>query len=563
LIPWFERDPDRLRAEKETVQQLSESASWLKTTKWLIDGGAVTVEAVIEAHGHLYETLLFYPAYFPDAPISVRPKDSKEDWSGHQYKDGTLCLERGPDNWSPEASGAEMLESAYTLLYAENPRGDTHSIVLSRDSFTLGQYLRKVSNRLLVGIDLFSLCQACPPSTTVIFEGILIPNRDNCEVVICRITSFNGRPSLNLASPKVIAAHHHAKTIFGLLVRPLHPKHRIDAISKISQINSILADVGFRSEKFLECLNELSYGVRGNDGYVILVDTDNTAFLFRVARAENVVQKFMPVYLVESGTEKRLPAGIKNMREKKVAIVGLGSVGSKIALSLARTEVRQFNLVDPDVLLHENLCRHGLDARSVGQHKVDAVELAIKYLRKDTLIKVKKIDLTGQENASAVNDVLGEIGSCDMIIDATANPRANALLAAVAVTHGKPYVWMSVYAGGIGGMVARYRPGIDPEPYVMKARLDGCLRDLRIYSEVQTKAGYEAIDIEGEPIVATDAEVGIIANHATQMVIDLLLARQPSSFPYSMYLVGMKEGWVFKEPFFTIPIDVSGTSEML
>jgi hypothetical protein len=47
------------------------------------------------------------------------------------------------------------------------------------------------------------------------------------------------------------------------------------------------------------------------------------------------------------------------------------------------------------------------------------------------------------------------------------------------------------------------------------------------------------------------------------MVIDLLLARQPSSFPYSMYLVGMKEGWVFKEPFFTIPIDVSGTSEML
>jgi hypothetical protein len=46
------------------------------------------------------------------------------------------------------------------------------------------------------------------------------------------------------------------------------------------------------------------------------------------------------------------------------------------------------------------------------------------------------------------------------------------------------------------------------------------------------------------------------------MVIDLLIARLPSSFPHSMYLIGLKQGWVFKEPFYTIPLDVSTAPEM-
>lgn len=562
MIPWFERDPSRLDAEKASVRRLSESASWLKRIEWLVDDGAVVVDAVIEAHGHLYETLLFYPAYFPGAPISVRPKYPKEDWSQHQYKDGTLCLERGPDNWSPEVTGAEMLESTYTLLHAENPRGEIHSFVLSRDSLTLGQYLRRVPNNLLVGIGLFASCRTFSPGATAIFEGVLIANRDSCHVVIRRIIPLDGRPAADLPSPKPIIPEHRAKTIFGLLVRPVQPRYPVDAISGVSQINNILADAGFRSEKLLECINELSYGMRQDDGCVLLVDYDNSPFFFRVARAENTVQRFMPLYLPESGAERRLPKGVMKMKNKRVAIVGLGSVGSKMALSLARTEVRYFYLDDPDVLLHENLCRNGLDAQFVGQHKVNAVETTIKRLRKDAVIEIRKIDLTGQENASAVNRVLGEIGDCDIIIDATANPRANALLAAVAVAHKKPFVWTSVYAGGIGGLVARYRPGVDPEPYVMKARLDGCIQELRVYTEVRAKPNYEAAGSDDEPIVAMDADVGVIASHATQMAIDLLVAPPTSCFSYSMYLIGMKEGWVFKEPFFTIPIDVSSVSEM-
>ena len=57
--------------------------------------------------------------------------------------------------------------------------------------------------------------------------------------------------------------------------------------------------------------------------------------------------------------------------------------------------------------------------------------------------------------------------------------------------------------------------------------------------------------------MATDADVTVIASYASQMAIDLLLERVPSNFPYSMYLIGMSKGWIFKEPFYTIPFDLS------
>jgi hypothetical protein len=59
---------------------------------------------------------------------------------------------------------------------------------------------------------------------------------------------------------------------------------------------------------------------------------------------------------VESRSPER-----NELNSKTIGIVGLGSVGAKIGMSLARMGVRRFCLVDHDVLLPENLERHALD----------------------------------------------------------------------------------------------------------------------------------------------------------------------------------------------------------
>jgi hypothetical protein len=58
------------------------------------------------------------------------------------------------------------------------------------------------------------------------------------------------------------------------------------------------------------------------------------------------------------------------------------------------------------------------------------------------------------------------------------------------------------------------------------------------------------------PAIADDADVTVIAGHAARMAIDLLVPREPSIFPHSVYMVGLTGGWIFDQPFETRPIDV-------
>ena len=61
------------------------------------------------------------------------------------------------------------------------------------------------------------------------------------------------------------------------------------------------------------------------------------------------------------------------MDEQCAVICGCGSVGSCIALQLARSGVGRFVLVDTDCMEIHNVCRHQCNLTDVGRYKVDAV----------------------------------------------------------------------------------------------------------------------------------------------------------------------------------------------
>lgn len=60
-------------------------------------------------------------------------------------------------------------------------------------------------------------------------------------------------------------------------------------------------------------------------------------------------------------------------REKKIAIVGLGALGSTLAETLARSGVSKLNLWDSDVVEPGNICRSTYDVRDLGESKVNAL----------------------------------------------------------------------------------------------------------------------------------------------------------------------------------------------
>jgi len=255
-----------------------------------------------------------------------------------------------------------------------------------------------------------------------------------------------------------------------------------------------------------------------------------------------------------NGTQgQRLPPEVIGKRNDRVGIVGLGSVGSKIAVSLARTGIGAFVFSDDDVFLPENVCRNALDWRSLGEHKVNAVAQTIEFLRDSVTIDAHSHSITGQESTATVNHILDRLAECNLLIDATANPTAFNILSSIAVSQSIPLVWMEVFPGGIGGMVARYRPGLDPNPKTMRwAYLK--YAEEHPFPNVAVPGRYAAETTDGEVIVATDADVSIIADYATELAIDALFRPNASAFPYSMYLVGLRKFWVFRAPFHVIQL---------
>lgn len=129
------------------------------------------------------------------------------------------------------------------------------------------------------------------------------------------------------------------------------------------------------------------------------------------------------------------------LREKKVAVVGAGAVGSHVADSLARSGVGAIAVVDGDIVKPGNLIRHlvgtGIKGGTgfIGWSKSDAVEFVIE---------------SAQYNQSVVTPVSASLlvsgdaeyllGNYDLVVDATADGKATALLHHAAAMAGKHIV---------------------------------------------------------------------------------------------------------------------------
>ena len=76
--------------------------------------------------------------------------------------------------------------------------------------------------------------------------------------------------------------------------------------------------------------------------------------------------------------------------------------------------------------------------------------------------------------------------------------------------------------------------------------------------DLQLARDYAAQEPDGRILVASDADVSILAHHTARLAVDTVLGCDPSAYPYSMYLIGLAYWWVFQAPFHTVPIDTDG-----
>jgi molybdopterin/thiamine biosynthesis adenylyltransferase len=131
----------------------------------------------------------------------------------------------------------------------------------------------------------------------------------------------------------------------------------------------------------------------------------------------------------------RAGATAADLREKKVLVVGAGAVGSFVADSLARSGIGTLHIADPDIVKPGNLIRHLAGSSEVGWNKAEAVKRVIEK----SLYQVSQVmSVPAFLLAPAEAELAYE--TYDLIVDATADGRATALLHHAAETSGKHFL---------------------------------------------------------------------------------------------------------------------------
>ena len=141
------------------------------------------------------------------------------------------------------------------------------------------------------------------------------------------------------------------------------------------------------------------------------------------------------IMLPEIGTE-----GQQKLRNARVLIVGVGGLGSPIALYLTGAGVGTIGLIDADTVSISNLQRQVLYTETeVGESKVVCAERRLKALNSEVNFETYQCMLT-KENAEEI------IGKYDIVADGTDNFATRFIISDVCERMNKTYVYGAIRA---------------------------------------------------------------------------------------------------------------------
>lgn len=171
--------------------------------------------------------------------------------------------------------------------------------------------------------------------------------------------------------------------------------------------------------------------------------------------------------------------GVENqLSDKKVCLIGCGSVGGYIADMLSSSGVGEITLVDPDKFQLENLHRHYLGAHTIGNFKTDALKLTLEYkypFIKINTSKSRLLDYCDFEKLTKFNLVICATGNV------THQRRINEFIVQNKIPTSLIFSWVEAY--GVGGHAVAVLPNSQ-----------GCLNNVFIDNESDEPSLYPNIN---------------------------------------------------------------------
>jgi molybdopterin-synthase adenylyltransferase len=231
---------------------------------------------------------------------------------------------------------------------------------------------------------------------------------------------------------------------------------------------------------------------------------------------------------------------IEQFANVRVLIAGCGSGGSAVALQLVMAGIKNFTLIDRDILGVENVIRHVCGRRYLDRKKVHALTDVLLDRNPTASISAIDADLMNYAPLSA------EIARSDVVVLATDNDPTRYMLNDLCVRARVPFVVGRVFTRGIGGEVFAYRPAEGGclaclESVLQRTQFREGVKEIDLVSEEEREKvyGMEIPEIKDSPGLAVD--ISFITSFHTRFVLDAIgrrLIERPK------YLIPMAENYV-------------------
>lgn len=137
------------------------------------------------------------------------------------------------------------------------------------------------------------------------------------------------------------------------------------------------------------------------------------------------------------------------LKQKKVGIVGLGSGGGFVALSLAMSGVGKFVLVDDDLVEANNIVRHVADGRYVGRPKVEAVA---------ELMRQRNPEIEVEARFGRIEQNMDALDGLDILVSGVDGEGPKYTINEACLKRNLTAVYAGVYERGEGGDVVIIHP---------------------------------------------------------------------------------------------------------
>ena len=214
------------------------------------------------------------------------------------------------------------------------------------------------------------------------------------------------------------------------------------------------------------------------------------------------------------------------MNQKRVVILGCGSVGSLVAMELARSGVGHFLLCDADIVEYHNVCRHQCGIEDVGDLKINA--LGRKLININPNVQIEKFEGIVQNLPKAMLDEFC-VENQTIFVGCADNRDADIYTNRISIYYTASFISIGFWERAYAGEIFYHIPGKGMPCYECALGSGGSISarakaNHHIYSNQEDTEG-----MKFEPGISVD--INFITTIGIKLVIDILNLANPDYTP--------------------------------